>query len=100
MKYDKYLPIGTVVLLKDALKKVMITGFYVKSTEDDKVFDYAGCIYPEGVISSDQNLMFNHDDISDVYYMGYITDEQRTYNEKIIDIIKKIESGEVKLPEE
>jgi hypothetical protein len=44
--------------------------------------------------------MFNHDDISDVYYMGYITDEQRTYNEKIIDIIKKIESGEVKLPEE
>ena len=100
MKYEKYLPIGTVVLLKEAKKKVMITGFYVKSKDDDKVYDYIGCIYPEGVISTEQNLMFNHDDISDVYHMGYITDEQKEYNEKIIDIIKKVESGEIKFPVE
>ena len=47
MKVDKYLPIGTVVLLKDAKKRVMITGFAVKGKETgDKMYDYMGCMYP------------------------------------------------------
>ena len=35
----EYLPIGSVVLLKDATKRVMITGFYVK-TDDTNDTDY------------------------------------------------------------
>ena len=46
MKYEKFLPIGTVVLLKNATKKIMITGFYVKAEGQEQVFDYTGCIYP------------------------------------------------------
>ena len=49
----KLLPIGTVVYLKDGKKPLMIIGFCAMS--DSKVFDYSGCLYPEGVISSDIN---------------------------------------------
>ena len=37
---EKYLPIGTVVLLKEATKRVMITGYASISPDTgDKVFD-------------------------------------------------------------
>ena len=50
---EKYLPIGTVVLLKGAEKRVMITGFCateLKESDETKTWDYSGCIYPEGFI--------------------------------------------------
>ena len=34
MSYEKYLPIGTVVLLKNANKKIMITGYLTSSTDE------------------------------------------------------------------
>ena len=46
---EKYLPIGTVVLLKGGSKRVMITGFCsVDGNESDVIYDYNGCVYPEG----------------------------------------------------
>lgn len=98
MNKEKYLPIGTVCLLKEATKKVMIIGFAAKGKESgDKMFDYIGCIYPAGVIRSDQNLLFNHDQIKDVYYMGYSNEEWKELQPKLKDIVDKINSGEVEL---
>ena len=92
MKYDKYLPIGTVVLLNGAQKKIMITGFCVKGDDQSKTFDYCGCMYPEGVLASDKNLLFNHEQIESVYYMGYMTDEEKTFKTKLNDLIKTLQS--------
>ena len=40
---EKFLPIGSVVLLKGGTKKVMITGYCMKTAEyPDEVFDYNG----------------------------------------------------------
>jgi len=76
MNYEKYLPVGTVVLLKNAKKRVMIIGFAAKGSETgDVIYDYIGCLYPEGVISSDKNLLFNHDQIARIFYIGYIDEE-------------------------
>ena len=48
------LPIGSVVLLKEEKKKIMITGFASVSPDTgDKVYDYSGCVYPEGYEFSD-----------------------------------------------
>ena len=47
---EKFLPIGTVVLLKDATKKVMITSYliFAKGDQEEKnMYDYGGCPYPE-----------------------------------------------------
>ena len=70
---EKYLPIGSVVLLKKANKMIMINGYCaVAKNLSDKVFDYRGCPYPEGIISSTGVALFNHDDIQKVEYLGYL----------------------------
>ena len=82
-KYEKYLPIGSVVMLKKATKKVMITGFMIKKIDDEKVYDYTGCLYPEGMIDSQKNLLFNHEDIFRIYAIGYSDDEEKAFKEMI-----------------
>ena len=45
------LPIGSVVLLNEAEKKLMIIGILQRNGEE--VFDYVGCPYPEGLLDSE-----------------------------------------------
>lgn len=74
---DKYLPIGTVVLLKHAIKRIMIIGFKTKENQNDNSeFDYIGCIYPEGMVKNIPTMLFNHEQISKVYHMGLEDDEE------------------------
>ena len=79
---EKFLPIGTVLILKGGMKKVMITGFlYSPADKLNEVYDYCGCVYPEGVLSLDQTILFNHDQISEVFYMGYESEKQKQFHE-------------------
>lgn len=44
MGLKKYLPIGTVVMLKGGKKRIMITGFCcVNEEKNNKIYDYCGC---------------------------------------------------------
>ena len=46
---EKFLPIGSVVKLKDGQKRLMITGFLpIEQNEkgEKNVWDYSGCLYP------------------------------------------------------
>lgn len=84
MKYDKFLPLGTVVLLKDAKKRIMIIGFYAKSKENNKkIYDYMGCLFPEGVISSEQTLLFDHNQIDKIYFLGLSDNEEKEFKNKL-----------------
>lgn len=92
MNTNKYLPIGTVVLLKNAKKKIMITGFAVKGKETgDKVYDYIGCLYPEGMVSSDKNLLFDHNQIDKIYYIGFVSEEEKVFKTKFNKLISDLE---------
>lgn len=83
---EKYLPIGSVVLMKDAKKRVMVTGYAVKSPESgDKIWDYIGCLYPEGMVTANKNLLFQHESIDKVYALGYSDDEQKQF----MEVLKK-----------
>ena len=82
MKYGKYLPIGTIVLLKEGTKRMMITGFCME-TEDEEEYDYCGCLYPEGIVSTDELLLFNHSDIAKVYFIGYSDSEEKEFKENL-----------------
>ena len=67
MDSEKYLPLGSVVLLKNGKKRVMVVGFVATAKEiEGKVYDYMGCLYPEGVISSEHSLMFDHEQIDKI----------------------------------
>lgn len=88
----KYLPIGTVVMLKGGTKRVMITGFCpIPENEKDKIWDYSGCMYPEGFLSSKQTCLFNHDQIEHIYHMGLIDEEEKNFKEKLNQISDALE---------
>lgn len=87
---DKYLPIGTVCMLKNGTKRVMITGFCSVATDKtNKIYDYSGCLYPEGFLSSNQVCLFNHEQIEKIYHMGFLSDEEKEFKEKLKKIIKE-----------
>ncbi len=67
----KLYPIGTILTLKNSYKKLMITGRFVKSPEDEKVYHYAACFYPHGIISTKENILFDTENIEFVIHEGY-----------------------------
>ena len=87
---EKYLPIGTVVLLNDAQKKLMIIGYGCNN--DNRMYDYAGCLYPEGIFNLDNLFAFDHSQINHVFYNGYIDDEELSFQKKLKDIIYTFDS--------
>ena len=90
-----YLPIGSVVLLEDGEKKLMITGFCTIPEESpDEVYDYCGCLFPEGVVSSDEIYVFDHDQIQDVLFVGYENEEQKEFKKELIENINEMYSDE------
>lgn len=92
---DKYLPIGSVVLLKGGTKKAMVTGFCSVAEEDtEKMYDYTGCVYPEGFLDFDQICLFDHSQIEKVYHVGYVDDEEREFKKELVEIANKFETGE------
>jgi len=89
MMYNELLPIGSVVLLKNAFKKIVIIGMMqIKHTEsgEDIAYDYMGVPYPEGYIGPESAMLFNHDNIQEVFFKGYSNDERTA----MIDMIQKI----------
>ena len=85
-----YLPIGSVVSLKNGKKKLMIIGFYAETEiKKKKPFDYIGVIYPEGMISSEKNLVFDHDQIEKVYSLGYVDIEEKAFRKGFLSIVNK-----------
>ena len=63
------LPIGSVVLLKNAKKKLMVCGRIQVdlNSGEEKIYHYSGCLYPEGLIDPDKLFLFNNEDIERVY---------------------------------
>ena len=88
---DKFLPVGTVVLLKGGKKRVMIIGFCAMAKErEGKIFDYCGCIYPEGLMASNQTCMFDHDQIEKVFYKGLVDEEETAFKNKLNNLINQL----------
>lgn len=72
----EYLPLGSIVLLKDGVQKVLIISraLNVRNGEQEFFFDYGGVPYPEGLVS-DKMAYFNHESISRVVFTGYSDDD-------------------------
>jgi hypothetical protein len=91
---NKFLPIGTIILLKDAKKRLMITGFCMTPKEDQSVmYDYCGCVYPEGIVDHEQTILFNHDQIDKIYHMGLSDQEDIEFKNKLNDVLKNMKNG-------
>lgn len=91
----KFLPLGTVVLLKNAKKPILITGFVVMG-KNRVLYDYAALPYPEGLISSDFSFLFNHEQIDKVLYKGYVDDTEISFKKLLNESIDKKDYEEFK----
>jgi hypothetical protein len=88
---DDLLPIGTVVMLKKGQKEVMVAGYRAVDVEG-KVYDYIGVGFPEGFVTKDYALGFNHDEIKDIIFKGLENEKTRVFFEDLKDAIKNIEA--------
>lgn len=89
---QELLPLGSVVVLKEGTKKLMIIGRLQANPKTKNLYDYAGCPWPEGYVDKEHCYVFNHDDIDLLYYLGMQDIEEFNFRFKLDEAIEKIES--------
>ena len=88
---EKYLPIGSVVLLENGSKRVMVNGFCaIDPKNPQKIFDYSGVLFPEGSLSSDQALLFDHTQIARIDHLGLEDQEEKDFKVKLNTLLEKM----------
>lgn len=90
------LPIGSVVQLKESTKRVMIIGVCQKAVDTELVYDYAGCLFPEGYLDPNKLFLFHQERIEQLISIGYQDEEQLEFKKKADLIIKDIKDKEIK----
>lgn len=88
------LPIGSVVLIGDSKKRVMIVGLCQKGGTEGKLWDYAGVIFPEGYLDAQKMFLFNNEQISQVFALGYQDAEQIAFKSKADAMIQELRAKE------
>ena len=103
MEDNSLLPIGSVVLLKTGKHRLMIIGYTpLRNDSGQKIYDYWGCFYPEGVLELDKTFTFNHGDIETIVNVGYSDAEEKVFRSKMIKILTDIKNpdGTLKMSQE
>lgn len=90
------LPIGTVVMLKNSKKRVMIIGILQKQIKEGNpvIWDYSACLFPEGYMGPDKTFLFNQDQIESIFAVGYQDKEQLAFRDKINAIRNELLSSD------
>ncbi len=101
-RYGKLLPIGSIVKLKKIDKKIMILGILSlgEDSKKNKLYDYAGCFFPEGCLTENKNILFDQEDIKEIIYKGYIDNDEIKFKENINDYFETLKSAVRKYKEE
>lgn len=89
---QELLPLGSVVVLKEGTKKLMIIGRLQQNVKTKKMYDYAGCPWSEGYMDKEHCYVFNHEDIDLLYYLGMQDIEEFNFRFKLDEVMEKIES--------
>lgn len=89
--YKNLLPVGSVVLLKDGEKRLMICGRIQTKAGEDTIYDYVACYYPEGIVDPNNMFFFNRDAIDNVYFIGFQDAEELLYRNNVLDRLGELE---------
>lgn len=79
---NKLLPLGSVLSLNDDKDKLMLVAYKAKSPDNDRIFDYAGVRFPEGLME-DYYILFDSNAVSEVFFEGYNNEELEEYGDKV-----------------
>ena len=89
MDARELLPIGTVILVQEAEKQMMIIG--ILQQNGNERYDYMGVLYPEGYMSQDEVYLFNHEDIDKISFLGYVDVEHQTFRNNLNVLLEEME---------
>ncbi|EPM6850517.1 DUF4176 domain-containing protein [Enterococcus hirae] len=98
-KTEELLPIGSIVLLKEGLQKLMIVGrgtiYTDQETSKDTFADYMAVLYPTG-LNPETTIFFNHENIDQVVFRGYSDEEELRFLEVYEEWKKNLENSSKK----
>ena len=90
MKFYGLLPIGSVVLLENSERKVMIIGICQKQLDaQDAYWEYAAVPYPQGYLDEDNLFLFNGSQIKTVFATGYQDMQQFAFSTQVQQALAK-----------
>lgn len=89
MNFNELLPIGSVVILKNAAKRLMIYGVGQTNAKDNKHYDYIGVMYPEVSMGEGSQYLFNHGDIQEIFFRGFEDDERDRFIDRLQQFYEK-----------
>lgn len=73
----KYLPVGSVVGLRNDSRRLLIIGRQLFSETNQVIRDYAAIEYPNGFVDSKEKfILFDQNDITVVYHYGYVDEKE------------------------
>lgn len=92
---NNVLPIGSVVMIKEGTKPVMIYGYLQQSAfAENELFDYIGVPYPEGNVNAALQIGFQATDIKEVLFEGYRSEEFEPWEKMLQTAVLRHESEE------
>lgn len=96
MKLEGLLPLGSLVLLENSNKRLMVIGFLQQDSESNKVWDYVGIPFPEGYMGSNRTYLFNHAQIKRVFFIGYQDEEQFAFSAHLDQAVAELRAAQQK----
>ena len=78
---NEFLPIGTIVMLENCSNNILIVGTLIKDKNINKLYDYVGCLWPEGAIEGIY-CFFNNQDIKKIIFEGYKEETKEPVDER------------------
>ncbi len=95
MKKEGFLPIGSVVKIKDTPDQLfMIFGWLQKSTAKEEIYDYIAVMYPEGLANKILSFYFNDEDIEEVLFKGWQNEQEQEYRDYVRKQAAALNHGE------
>lgn len=96
--YKGMLPIGSVVRIEDVEQYIVICGRIVCPADEERLYDYVGFPYPEGMGREDL-LFFDREAIADLLFIGFQDELELRYRSEILDKLGElaVEDGEIVL---
>ena len=88
------LPLGSVVLLKGANKRLLICGRIQTKVGERKIYEYSACPYPEGIVDPSKMYFFDHSSIARVYFIGFQDEEELTFRTQRLANLGELEVDE------
>lgn len=86
---EELLPIGSVVYIKMINQALMVYGRKQLQENNDIVWDYVACPYPQGFLTKDTNVFFQHNQITQVIYKGFESQGELIMRKKLYQLFDK-----------